>query len=135
MVKSYQWGGWGGWVAHVIIVSPQSQLDLDFDLDCSGLPLAQKLFLLKASLSLFGEGEYNLNSLKEISVTYSFLGLGKDTRKCQSVETFDDCKTRLYINNIKENCGCLPVSIGLSEEVHFEVLKCHIFIYFRICFA
>ncbi len=29
MVKSYRWGGW---VAHVIIVSPQSQLDLDFAL-------------------------------------------------------------------------------------------------------
>ena len=29
MLKSYWW--WGGWVAHVIIVSPQSQLDLDFD--------------------------------------------------------------------------------------------------------
>ena len=35
MVKSYWWGGvgWGGGVvAHVIIVSPQSQLDLDLDL-------------------------------------------------------------------------------------------------------
>ena len=28
MVKSYWWGG----VAHVILVSPQSQLNLDFDL-------------------------------------------------------------------------------------------------------
>ena len=33
MVKSYGWWGGVGWVvAHVIIVSPQSQLDLDLDL-------------------------------------------------------------------------------------------------------
>ena len=31
MLKSYGWGG-GGWVAYVILVSPQSQLDFDFDL-------------------------------------------------------------------------------------------------------
>ena len=80
----------------------------------------KKRFLFKASLSLFGEGQYNLNSLKEISVTDSFLGLGKDTKNCQSVETYDDCKTRLYINNIKEKCGCLPLSIGLSDRVHFN---------------
>ena len=30
MVKSYRWGGWV--VAHVIVVSPQSQLALDLDL-------------------------------------------------------------------------------------------------------
>ena len=31
MLKSYGWGG-VGWVAHVILVSPQSQLDLEFNL-------------------------------------------------------------------------------------------------------
>ena len=31
-----------GWVAHVIIVSPQSQLDFDLDLDCFGFGIGSK---------------------------------------------------------------------------------------------
>ena len=31
-----------GWVAHVIIESPQSQLDLDLDLDCFGFGIWSK---------------------------------------------------------------------------------------------
>ena len=43
MVKSYWWGGGVvGWVAHVIIVSPQSQLDFDFDLDYFGFGIGSK---------------------------------------------------------------------------------------------
>ena len=51
-------------------------------------------------VTLYGEGQYNLLSLKEIYVTDSFMGLDKDTRKCQNIETFDDCKTRQYVENL-----------------------------------
>ena len=54
--------------------------------------------------------------MKEISVTDSFMGLDKDARKCQ-IETYDDCKTRLYIEHLKQICGCLPLSLRLSREV------------------
>ena len=67
---------------------------------------------------LFGEGQYNLNNLKEITVTDSFMGLDRDTRKCQNLETYNDCKTRLHIDNLRRKCGCLPLSIRLSEEVN-----------------
>ena len=62
--------------------------------------------------------------MKEISVTDSFMGLDKDARKCQ-IETYDDCKTRLYIEHLKQICGCLPLSLRLSREVK------HIF-YYRV---
>ena len=68
-------------------------------------------------MGLFGEGQFNLHSMKEIAVTESFMGLDIDTRKCQNVETYDDCKTRLYIEHLRQECGCLPLSLRLSEEV------------------
>ena len=55
--------------------------------------------------------------MKEIDVTESFMGLDRDNRKCQTVENYDDCKTNLYVNNLKKACGCLPLSLGLFEEV------------------
>ena len=74
---------------------------------------------------LLGEGQYNLNNLKEIVVTESFMGLNKDARNCQSNETFDDCKTNLYIKNLREQCGCLPFSSKsqpaekVQKDIHF----------------
>ena len=68
-------------------------------------------------VSLFGEAQYNLNNLKEIYVTDSFLGLERNTRNCQSIETFDDCTTRLYLEKLRTQCGCLPLSVSLSDMV------------------
>ena len=72
-------------------------------------------------LELFGEGQYNLNNIKEISVTDSFMGLDGDTIQCQNVETYDDCKTRLHVRQLRQECGCLPLSLRLSEEVKYQV--------------
>ena len=66
---------------------------------------------------LFGEGQYNLHSMKEVSVTESFLGLNQDSRQCQNIETLDTCNTRNYFKNLRQECGCLPLSIKMSEEV------------------
>ena len=68
-------------------------------------------------VGLFGEGQYNLHSMKEISVTDSFMGLDRDTRRCQNVEKESDCKTRLYAAHLRKECGCLPLSLGLSRKV------------------
>ena len=61
--------------------------------------------------------------MKEISVTDSFMGLDKDTRKCQNIETYDDCKTRLYIEHLRQECKCLPLSLRLSGKVKYNFLK------------
>ena len=68
-------------------------------------------------MEIFGEGQYNLHSMKEISVTESFLGLDGDTKNCQNVETYDKCITRIYLENLRQKCGCLPLSLKFSEEV------------------
>ena len=64
-----------------------------------------------------GEGEYNLNALKEIEVTDSFLGLDQDVRECQNEEPFYNCTTRHYIDSLLRDCGCLPFNLRLSEKV------------------
>ena len=69
-------------------------------------------------VGLVGEGQYNLNNLKEVTVTDSFLGLEKDTRHCQNIETYHDCKTRVHIENLRQECGCLPLSLKLLEKVN-----------------
>ena len=66
---------------------------------------------------LSGEGQYNLHSLQEIAVTDSFLGLDRVTRNCQTIETIEDCETRLYLEKIREKCRCLPLSVSLSGKV------------------
>ena len=70
-------------------------------------------------VQLNGEGDYNLNNIKLEEVTESFLGLDQDVRGCQNEEHYDECTTRQYIENMKELCGCLPLSIALSDQVNF----------------
>ena len=68
---------------------------------------------------MIGEGEYNLDYLKEIIATESYLGFDKTVRKCQDVEDFNDCTTRHYLGNILSNCGCLPLNMRLSNKVYY----------------
>ena len=60
----------------------------------------------------YGEGQYNLHSLKEIIVTDSFMGLERDARNCQNMETYNDCITSQYIEKIRNKCDCLPLSLN-----------------------
>ena len=72
-----------------------------------------------APVQLTGEGDYNLKSINQEEVTESFLGLDQDVRGCQNEEHYDECTTRQYIENMRENCGCLPLSISLTDQVIF----------------
>ena len=64
------------------------------------------------------EGSFNLNILKEIKVTESFNKLDEDIKKCQNVETYNECTTRNYIYQLKRKCGCLPLALRLSDQVN-----------------
>ena len=64
-----------------------------------------------------GEGEYNLIGIKEIKPTESYLGLDQDIRQCQNAEPFYNCTTERYHEAFLRECGCLPFSIRLSNEV------------------
>ena len=75
------------------------------------------------TVKLIGEGEYNLNALKEIRVTESYLGLDQDTRDCQHEEPYDNCTTRHYLDALLEVCGCLPLTVRSSKfhKVYFYI--------------
>ena len=72
--------------------------------------------ILLEPVNLLGEGNYNLNALKEIDVTESYLGLDQDVRGCQNEESLDVCTTRHYIKTLLDQCGCLPLNIQLTEK-------------------
>ena len=63
--------------------------------------------------------EYNLNNVKEISVTDDFLTLDKTIINCQNEESLKDCKTRKYVDTMVEQCKCLPFSIRTHNKVTF----------------
>ena len=71
---------------------------------------------------LYGEGIYNLNVLKEIKVTDSYLGLDEKFKNCQNEESIHSCTTRHYIRNFLDHCGCLPKSIRVLMEVTLVIL-------------
>ena len=71
-------------------------------------------------MEFVGEGEYNLNDLKEIIVTDSYLGMDENVRGCQNVEPLKNCTTRLYMNTLLRDCGCLPFNIRLVNKVSKE---------------
>lgn len=63
-------------------------------------------------VTLSGEGEFDLNIIREVEVTDSYMGLPLEDRDCQDEEDIVDCKTRHHQENVLDNCGCLPISIG-----------------------
>ena len=70
-----------------------------------------------------GEGEYNLNGIKEIVATDSYLGLDQDVRQCQDDKPFHNCTTELYRQAFLRECGCLPYNIRLYSEVGINILS------------
>ena len=68
-------------------------------------------------MKILEEGEYNLNNLKEISVTDSFMELNRDIRNCQNIKSNEHCKEKFYVENLMQECGCLPLSLRLTEKV------------------
>ena len=71
-------------------------------------------------VNLVGEGEYNLNVLKEIIVTDSYLGLDPSIKGCQNVETLENCTTRHYIDNLIAQCKCVPFNMGQFARVYLN---------------
>ena len=71
-----------------------------------------------------GEGQYNLNNLKEIKVKEPFFDLPPEDINCQHNEPIDNCTTRQYKDSLVRNCGCLPLKMRRSNEVcncwHYE---------------
>merc|ERR1712223_672387 len=59
-------------------------------------------------IKLIGEGKYNLNAVKEIQVTESYLGMDEDIRGCQNQLSMENCTTNQYLETCQNQCGCIP---------------------------
>ena len=68
-------------------------------------------------LKIFGEGNYNLNNVKDVKVTSSYLELPQGVTGCQHDEPFENCTTAQYIDSMKDICKCLPLKIITEDEV------------------
>ena len=67
--------------------------------------------------------KYNLNVIKDIKATTDFLSM--EDKGC-SIQPYDNCTTRIYVQNIIEECGGLPFSMKIghpSAEVGFTNKK------------
>ena len=68
--------------------------------------------------------EYNLNSVKDITVTDEFMTLDRDVIKCQNDEDYEDCTTRQYMHAFLHHCECVPFSLKTKKNVkQFENFK------------
>ena len=81
-------------------------------------------------MTLSGEGEYNLNILKEIEATESLYELKQEDRNCQSYGnevTYDTCTTKYFMEQLRLKCGCLPYAIINATSSNEKVCgKCKI---------
>ena len=68
-------------------------------------------------VKLIGEGDYNIDVMKEIMVTDSYLELDKNVINCQNKEPYFNCTTRHYVKTVLADCGCLPFNMRLSNKV------------------
>ena len=54
-------------------------------------------------------------------MTDSFLSLSQKDRGCQNEETYNNCTTRAYLEDLKKRCKCLPLSLIIDFEKVFSV--------------
>ena len=50
---------------------------------------------------MYGEGNYALTAVKSVSVTQSFLSLKPEDKKCQNLESLEECSTKSYLQSIR----------------------------------
>ena len=79
------------------------------------VPHPQKYFVCLEPVKFYGEGNYNLNDIKEVKVTDDFHNLEESVKNCQNHEPIEACITRRYVESILEMCNCLPLRIWDSK--------------------
>ena len=79
--------------------------------------------IFTAPIQVYGEGNYAISVVKEIKVTYEYLGMDENVRNCQSIEPFENCTSKLYMDTVKEKCNCIPFSLkNFNEDVVSKAL-------------
>ena len=81
------------------------------------------LVILNSSLDpliLHGEGSYNLNVVKDIKVTDSFMSLSQRAKQCQNKEAYLDFKTEEYLHALVDTCKCLPFGLKYFNDTNIS---------------
>ena len=105
------------------------ELSLNFDIDCCLEPY-----------HLEGPGLYSVSSVKKIIGSDSYTSYATKEAQCQTVELYEDCLTKAYINSSLTACQCVPYELktmdlqvkysikhGKREESEGSILKILIF--------
>ena len=66
---------------------------------------------------LYGEGQYNLNVVKEVEVTDSYMGMNVGERGCQNHERYEECTTNHLVESLLSQCHCLPPNMRTLNKV------------------
>ena len=63
-------------------------------------------------------GSYGMSALKKITGTKRFMEQTDDIKMCQ-VQSFEECQTEKYLENVQKKCGCVPWALtsALPSEV------------------
>ena len=72
---------------------------------------------ISEQLILHGGGEYNIEDIRDIKVTESYLGLDQSVRNCQNEEPYYNCTTQIYMDSFLGKCKCLPLNMRLKTQV------------------
>ena len=65
----------------------------------------------------FGSAHYKMSVLKQTTGSEAFSALPDSKKKC-SLEMRESCEARLWLDNLRKNCQCQPVSLaGLKIQV------------------
>ena len=77
-------------------------------------------------VKLIGEGEYNLDALREVRVTDFFLGLDQKTRGCQDNEQLLNCSTKKYLihNSMRKMKNCYANTTIVQQKLWFQNYCC-----------
>ena len=67
-----------------------------------------------AQYTSFGPGSYAMNSLKKMTGTKSFQKLPESQKKCR-VHDREVCQTKNYLEQVQEECKCLPWSLQTDQ--------------------
>ena len=75
------------------------------------------------SFTDYRAGGYAMSSLKQMTGTDSFLNLPAGDKKCQ-LETFEECQTQKYLQEVEQQCGCIPwpldKALRQNEKVYYQ---------------
>ena len=85
-----------------------SKLDLD---SIPKLGLAKVNIHTLSTFEGFGSAHYKMSVLKQMTGSEAFSALPDAKKKC-SLETRESCEARLWLDDLRKNCKCQPLSLA-----------------------